>query len=92
MQVVILYHIGVGLAHTRYKTADKLGFRRLTGPVGLQYLSEAVGIPNRDHEDSIRCWIESGRLKIELHSVDFIERQFSKICSTRTYEILFFWR
>ena len=90
VQVVVLDHIGVRIAHARHQRPDEVRFGRVALVPGFEDFRLAGVVADRDHENPVPPRIETRRLQVELQAMDLIERQVLEIGATGGDQVLLF--
>src|SRR5258706_473334 len=88
VEVVILDDVGVGALDAVNEAANEIRLRRVALAVRFEHFGGSVVVPNGNHEHSIALREESGRLQIELESMQLIEREIAKIRPAGCNEVL----
>ena len=88
VQVVVLDHVRIGGLHPRDQPADQVGLAGIAVAARLEHLGRARRIAHRDHEDAIARGIEPGRLEIELHAAQLVEREIAEVVAPGRDQVL----
>ena len=73
VQVVILDHVGIGLANDGHQLADERRFARVVRRRRFEQPRLARRETHGHEKDAIACRIEAGRLEVELQAAKTVE-------------------